>query len=119
MPSTPSQDTNAPKPYIGVGDVVQITPSADRFYAGCLLVVTEIKSFGVQGYIQQPGENGGFVYCRPRWENIVRIGKAVYIQSSDEDDDAEAEQIASGDFSARSADAGQEPHGAKGKTDGL
>lgn len=39
MPSTPSQDTNAPKPYIGVGDVVQITPSADRFYAGCLLVV--------------------------------------------------------------------------------
>jgi hypothetical protein len=39
------------------GSIVQVDPSKDMF-AGCMVVVTEVKSWGVQGYVQNAGEAG-------------------------------------------------------------
>ena len=41
-----------------VGDLVQVNPSVEVF-GGCIVVVTESKSWGVQGYVQSavvPGQ---------------------------------------------------------------
>ena len=39
------------------GDIVQVNPSVECF-GGCLVVVTEPKTFGIQGYVQSAGVNG-------------------------------------------------------------
>lgn len=65
------------------GSVVQLSPSVgNRMFAGCMLVVTETKSFGVQGYVQSLGENnkpGGQAYYRATWDELVYIGHAAWI----------------------------------------
>lgn len=66
-----------------VGGVVQISPDCkNRMFAGCLLIVTEPKPFGCQGYVQALGENGkpgGQAYLRPRWQDMEFVGRAVWI----------------------------------------
>lgn len=57
------------------GEVVQLNPETcrNRMFAGCLMVVTEPKSWGAQGYVQALGENGavgGQAYYRANWEEI-------------------------------------------------
>lgn len=68
-----------------VGDVVQINPESKyAMFAGCMLTVTEPKSFGCMGYIQCLGENelpGGQAYLRPKFEDIEFVGSAVFIAS--------------------------------------
>lgn len=54
---------------VNVGDIVQLDPfkTGNKMFAGCLMIVTEIKSWGVQGYVQSLGENqepGGQAYYR-------------------------------------------------------
>jgi hypothetical protein len=51
------------------GDIVQLDPdqTKNKMFAGCLMTVTEIKTWGVQGYVQALGENGepgGAAYYR-------------------------------------------------------
>jgi len=51
------------------GSIVQILPDCETnpMFGACLLVVTEMKSFGVMGYVQSLGENGkrgGQAYIR-------------------------------------------------------
>lgn len=60
-----------------IGEVVQLAPEpgvcTNPVFAGCLLVVTELKSFGCMGYVQVLGENGkpgGQAYYRPRWNEM-------------------------------------------------
>jgi hypothetical protein len=73
-----------------VGDVVQLDPAAHLgekkgFFAGCFMLVTELKSFGAMGFICMPGKYGtipGEAYFRARWEDMERIGKAVWVPSS-------------------------------------
>ena len=50
------------------GDVVQLNPETvkNKMFAGCLMVVTEPKSWGAQGYVQALGENGN-----PRWSGLL------------------------------------------------
>ena len=40
-----------------VGDIVQVSPDYEMFGA-CMVVVTELKSFGIQGYVQSAGVPG-------------------------------------------------------------
>jgi hypothetical protein len=62
------------------GDIVQIDPAHDpgRFGA-CLLVVTEVKSWGVQGYVQNAGSEGQ-AYYRVEFDSIESTGgKAQWV----------------------------------------
>jgi hypothetical protein len=40
-----------------VGDIVQVTPDKEMFGA-CMVVVTEVTSWGIQGYVQSAGIPG-------------------------------------------------------------
>lgn len=68
------------------GDVVQLDPEkvGNKAFAGCLLIVTEPKTFGCQGYVQALGEKrdapGGQAYYRPGWEEMEFVGRAVWIR---------------------------------------
>lgn len=69
---------------IAVGDIVQLNPenTSNRAFAGCLLVVTEVKSWGVQGFVQALGtrENaGGQAYYRAATGTFEKTnGKVVW-----------------------------------------
>lgn len=42
---------------IAVGDIIQIDPEHDPAFGGCLMVVSEVKSWGVQCYIAIPDKS--------------------------------------------------------------
>lgn len=75
---------------IAVGSVVQLNEMAsDECYIGCLLIVTEIKPWGVQGFIPVPNERGktaGHVFLRPKWQALEWVGTAT-LQPARETDD--------------------------------
>ena len=58
-----------------VGEIVQVHPGLDRFGA-CLVVVTEPKRFGMQGYVQNAGSDGQ-AYVRLKFEDIEPTGGHV------------------------------------------
>ena len=58
------------------GDVVQIDPSHDTTFGGCFMVVTEVKSWGCQGYVEVPGK--GQAYYRCASENMEYIGESKW-----------------------------------------
>ena len=65
------------------GDIVQIGEApANLAFAYCLMVVTEIRSWGIQGYVQDMGTReqvGGPAYYLATWEEIEPTGgKAVW-----------------------------------------
>jgi len=68
-----------------IGDIVQLDPEKvkNRMFAGCMMVVTEIKEWGVQGYVQGLGENGepaGQAYYRAVWNEFEPTGgRTVWI----------------------------------------
>lgn len=68
-----------------IGDIVQLSPrdTANPMFAGCLMVVTELKTWGVQGYVTALGENGkpgGQAYYRATFGTFERTGgKAEWI----------------------------------------
>lgn len=66
---------------VNVGDIVQIVPDHD--WGGCLVIVTELKSFGVQGIVTIPRQ--GDAYVRLRNEDFVIAGKAVFMPMAMDD----------------------------------
>ncbi len=63
---------------IEINDIVQVDPSYDVF-GGCMVVVTEIKSWGIQGYVQSAGVDGQ-QYIRLQWDNFEKTGgKAIWV----------------------------------------
>jgi hypothetical protein len=68
-----------------VDDIVQISPTHDDTFGGALLVVTETKGWGVQGYVVIPGQ--GCAYYRLPYEpqrpdcTITgrKVGKAFWL----------------------------------------
>lgn len=64
---------------IEVGDVVQIAPAYDEWFGGCLLLVTEVKAWGVQGFVKIPGS--GDAYYRAPFTAVFRIGRAEWTPS--------------------------------------
>ncbi len=66
------------------GMVVQLDPdtTANHMFAACFMIVTEVKSFGLQGYVQALGENGeagGQAYYRAPWDTFHPIGMAEWV----------------------------------------
>lgn len=61
-----------------VGDVVQISPELDSKFPGCFMVVTEVRWWGVQGYIELPGELRGKAYFRCELKNYAVIGRTKW-----------------------------------------
>jgi hypothetical protein len=59
-----------------IGDIVQIVDKKERFYP-CLLIVTEVKSWGIQGYLHVPGK--GQAYYRIGNGKFVVVGHAVLV----------------------------------------
>ena len=43
-----------------VDDIIQVSPSHDEGFGAALLVVSEVKSWGVQGYVQVPGRGQAY-----------------------------------------------------------
>lgn len=68
---------------VGVWDVVQLDPvlTENAAFAGCLMVVTELKPWGVQGYVQALGDTreapGGQAYYRAKWGTFEETGGRV------------------------------------------
>lgn len=63
---------------IEIGDIVQVQPGVETFGA-CMIVVTEVKSWGIQGYMQNAGQEGQ-AYIRLKFEDIEPTGgKAVWV----------------------------------------
>ncbi len=63
---------------IAVNDVVQINPESDPKWGGCFLVVTEVKSWGIQGWLRIPMQSGSAHYRAP-YEHIARVGVAEWV----------------------------------------
>ena len=59
------------------GDIVQIGTDTDDIVARCLMVVTELKSWGAQGYVQIAGK--GNAYYRDKWDDMELVGRAEVV----------------------------------------
>lgn len=77
-----------------VGDVVQLDPtvhaaseeSPGGFFAGCFMLVTEVKSWGAQGFVSIPTERGkppGAAYFRSPWSQMEKVGRAAWTLAGD------------------------------------
>jgi hypothetical protein len=67
------------KMYLYEGDLVQLSPETCRnpMFRACIMVVTELKPWGAQGYIQGIGEDeqqGGQYFYRAKWEEMETTG---------------------------------------------
>jgi hypothetical protein len=63
---------------VDVGDIVQVNPELDTF-GGCMVVVSEVKSWGIQGYVQNAGQDGQ-AYIRLKTEHFEPTGgRAVWV----------------------------------------
>ena len=66
------------------GQLMQLNPKTvkNKMFAACIMVVTEPKSFGAQGYVQGLGENGepgGQAYYRATWEEMDLVGSVKWV----------------------------------------
>lgn len=70
---------------IKINDVVQIAPDASDWAGGCFCIVTEVKSWGIQGFVKIPPtergnpSTGGSAYIRLETAQFARIGQAEWI----------------------------------------
>ena len=69
---------------IQVGDIVQLDPvtTTNPMFRGCMMVVTEVKGWGVQGYVQALGKDetiGGQAYYRAVTGTFIRCGLAYWV----------------------------------------
>jgi hypothetical protein len=64
---------------IEIGDIVQVNPMLNEVFGGCMVVVTEVKPWGIQGYVQSAGVEGQ-QYIRLEWDNFeVTGGRALWM----------------------------------------
>lgn len=69
-----------------VGDVFQINESHGRKgWIGAFVMATEIKHFGIQGFVSHvvEHEKQNRAYIRLKWEEIDYIGHAVLVPDSE------------------------------------
>ena len=60
---------------LAVNDIVQVITESHEWY-GCLVVVSEVKSWGMQGYVHSPW-GAGDAYIRLKSTDFVKVGTAV------------------------------------------
>ena len=71
---------------IEVGDIIQLDPqkTGNKMFSACLAIVDEVKTWGVQCYVQCTGENGemgGQAYYRAEDGTYESTGgKAVWVK---------------------------------------
>lgn len=62
-------------------DIVLLINPANIAFDGCLMVCEEIKSWGVQGFVQALGSTrdakGGRAYYRANWDEMALTGGSV------------------------------------------
>jgi hypothetical protein len=58
-----------------VSTIVQVIEGGPEGWVGCLIQVSEVKSWGIQGFVKIP--KGGEAYIRLTWQQFEPIGKAV------------------------------------------
>ena len=63
------------KAFVQKGDVVQVMDNLPE-WAGTLLVVSEVKPFGVQAGMKIPFQ--GVTFIRLKWEEFELIGKSYF-----------------------------------------
>ncbi len=73
------------------GDVLQLKPDYPEF-GGMLIVVTEPKTWGCQGYllasrIFHACRFNGRAYLRPNFEDMEFVGKLTWIEEDELDED--------------------------------
>jgi len=66
------------------GDVIQLHPTECRnpMFGGCMMVVTNPKEWGAQGYVQALGEDmriGSQAYYIAMWEEMEWVGEAMWV----------------------------------------
>ena len=61
--------------------VVQINEHAKDDWVGCLIIVDEVKEWGVLGGIKIPFK--GTAYIRVTWNEIDYIGEAVLVEGEE------------------------------------
>lgn len=69
---------------VEVGDIVQVSPQVShgrdgQWFQTCLVVVTEVKAWGVQGYVQNAGQAGQAYIRLQTGEFEPTGGKAVWM----------------------------------------
>jgi hypothetical protein len=75
------------------GNIVQLSPTVtNRAFTACLMVVTEVRPWGVQGYVQALGESrnepGGQAHYRANWGEFEATGgRAVWMTADSVPDD--------------------------------
>jgi hypothetical protein len=74
---------------IQVNDVVQVVP--EHKWGGCFVHVTEIKNWGIQGFVQIPIQ--GSAYIRLKKEEFEKIGTAIFIPLDEYLDEEEIERF--------------------------
>jgi hypothetical protein len=57
--------------------IVQVNEKGQGGWIGCLIQVSEVKSWGIQGYIHIPTQ--GDACIRLEWDKVEYIGDAVLI----------------------------------------
>ena len=67
-----------------IGDVVQIKPGEYKQFGGLLMVVTEPKPWGAQGYVLSAHNIDavrfkGKSYLRPLWKNMEYVGHLHFL----------------------------------------
>lgn len=73
------------------GDIVQLCPDYGKGFGGLLLIVTEPKEFGCQGYVLDYWSDEaitykGKAYLRPSWDKIEYVGRLHWIQEDEEEE---------------------------------
>jgi len=66
------------------GDLVQLNPETvgNKMFTACIMVITEPKPWGAQGYVQAfgvEGGRGGQAYYRAKWEEMELVGHAEWV----------------------------------------
>lgn len=70
--------------YYKINDVVQLNPeTCNPIFAACFFIITEVRTWGCQGYVQMTGINekpGGQAFYRATWKEMGNpIGKAEWV----------------------------------------
>jgi len=63
------------------GDIVQVTDFKSSWFP-CLVIVTELKSFGIQGYTAVPTKGDAFI--RLSFGTFEKVGEAIIVSTHKE-----------------------------------
>lgn len=59
------------------GSIIQANENAPEAWTGCVLIVDEVKDWGVQAFLRIPAEGEAYIRLRANQFDILTTGKAV------------------------------------------